>query len=290
MKDKKPKENISSAGIKESGVEFSVEYDKPRRIFKIDKQDLNGDSVKEIIVMSVAKDTTEKYNDYYNFDMLEVFSLSQEKKKFVKILSETVDYATTCMYEDLESNRNKQILIATYTGGNDAIVSNGMFVYNMTSADKIDLVKYFDSGDPKIENAGKDNSKVIFVSDEFWGVMPMVNVISFVKEIYRLENNKLVIKNSEYADYYENIIKDLKVKYHDVKREIESGAKLKDLPYPLYREAAEVIVNYYSKDDMDGLKSFWDEEKNTLQKNTSHEEFTDLNNFINKVLPSSKNA
>jgi len=289
-KESKVKENISSAGVKENGVEFNVEYVIPRRIYKIEKQDLNNDSNKEIIVLSVAKDTAEKYNDYYNFDMLEVFALNPGKKTFIKILSDTVDYSTGCRFEDLARDGNKQILVETFSGGNDAIASKGMFVYNMTSPDKINLLKYFDSGDPRIEDPNKDSSKAIMVSDEFWGVMPQVNVISFVKEIYKLENDKLVMINSEYGKFYDDKIKDLKEKYYGVKRKVEMGMQMADLSYPLYREAAEVIVNYYAKDDMIGLKKFWDEEKDSLQKNISHEEFTDLSNFVYKVLPSAKNA
>lgn len=290
VKNSKTKESISSAGVKESGVEFNIEYVKPRRIYKIEKHDLNNDSIREIIVLSVAKDTAEKYNDYYNFDMMDVFALDQEKKSYIKILSDTVDYSTECRFEDLAKDSEKQILIETYSGGNDAITSRGMFVYTMMSPDKIELLKYFDSGDPKIEEPNKDSSKVIIVSDEFWGVMPRVDVINFVKEIYKLENNKLVVKNSEYGKFYEDKIKHLKEKYYGIKRKVETGMQMGDMSYPLYREAAEIIVNYYAKDDMDGLKKFWDEEKDFLQKNIPYEEFTDLSNFVYKVLPSAKNA
>jgi len=289
-KELQTKENISSAGEKESGVEFNVEYIKPRRIYKIEKQDLNNDGNKEIIVLSVAKDTAEKYNDYYNFDLLEVFALNSEKKRFIKILSDTVDYSTECKFEDLAKDSNKQIIVETFSGGNDAIASKGMFIYNMTSPEQIELLKYFDSGDPQIEDLNKDSAMAILVSDEFWGVMPQVNVISFVKEIYKLENDKLVVNNSEYGKFYEDKIIDLKEKYYGVKRKVEMGMQMGDMSYPLYREAAEVIVNYYAKEDISGLKKFWDEEKDTLEKNISYEEFTDLSNFVNKVLSSAKNA
>lgn len=290
QKNEKKKETITSAGVKESGIEFNVEYNKPRRIYKLEKVDLNNDGVREIIVMSVAKDTAEKYNDYYNFDMLEVFALNADKKSFVKILSDTVDYATECRFADLGNDSSRQILVETYSGGNDAITSNGMFVYNMAAPDKIELIKYFDSGDPKIANLNKDSSKVILLSDEFWGVMPQVNVISFVKEIYKMEDGKLKIKNSEFEKFYEDKIIVLKENYYGVKKKVEMGMQIANMSYPLYREAAEVIVNYYAKDDMDGLKKFWDEEKDALQKNVTYEEFTDLSNFVKKVLPASKNA
>ncbi|MDQ3194619.1 MAG: hypothetical protein M3P82_06435, partial [Bacteroidota bacterium] len=70
----------------------------------------------------------------------------------------------------------------------------------------------------------------------------------------------------------------------------EMGMQPMDLSYPLYREAAEVIVNYQSKGDTAGLKKFWDEEKESLKKNIPADEFQDLYNFVLKALPSAKNA
>ncbi len=80
------KESPSSAGVKEGEIEFTVEYPGPRRIYKIEKEDLNNDGNKEIIVMSVLKDTSERYSDYYNFDMIEVFALDPAKEILCKDL------------------------------------------------------------------------------------------------------------------------------------------------------------------------------------------------------------
>lgn len=284
------KEQLNSAGIKEGEHEFSVQYSQPRRIYRIDKVDLNSDGNKEIIVLSVTKDTADKYDSYYNFDMIEVFALNKEKKSYTKILSDTVDYSTDCKFVDLNNNKTEQILISTNSGGNDSLTSVGMFVYDMTSADKIDLLKYFDSGAPFIKDIKGDGIKEILISDLFYGVMPQVNAIPFVKNIYRLVDSNLTEKNSEYKEFYDLEITKAKEKYYGLKRKFEMGMQPMNLSYPLYREAAEVIINYYSKGDDTGLKKFWDEEKESLKNNIPGSEFLDLNNFILKALPSAKNA
>ncbi|HMS34728.1 MAG TPA: hypothetical protein PKC91_11655 [Ignavibacteria bacterium] len=284
------KEQLNSAGVKEGGLEFSVQYSSPRRIYRIDKEDLNSDGNKEIIVLSVTKDTAEKYDSYYNFDMIEVFALNMENKSYVKILSDTVDYSTECRFVDLNNNKTEQILISTNSGGNDSLTSVGMFVYDMTSADRIELLKYFDSGAPFVKDIKKDGIKEILISDLFYGVMPQVYAIPFVKYIYRLADNNLSERNSEYKEYYDSEISASKEKYYGLKRKFEMGMQPINLSYPLYREAAEVIVNYYAQGDETGLKKFWDEEKDSLKKNIPESEFLDLNNFILKALPSAKNA
>ena len=85
-------------------------------------------------------------------------------------------------------------------------------------------------------------------------------------------------------------ISSAKDKYYGLKRKFEMGMQPMNLSYPLYREAAEVIINYYAQGDESGLKKFWDEEKDSLKKNIPESEFLDLNNFILKALPSAKNA
>ncbi|MBK8551596.1 MAG: hypothetical protein IPL53_11255 [Ignavibacteria bacterium] len=146
------KDGLNSAGVKEGGHEFTVRYPAQRRIYKLEKEDLNDDGTKEIIVLSVALDTSDKYSDYYNFDMIEVFALNTDKNSYVKILSDTVDYSEECSFVDLANDKKKQILISTNSGGNDDIVSVGMFIYDMTSKDTIKLLKYFDSGAPEVRD------------------------------------------------------------------------------------------------------------------------------------------
>lgn len=286
----KEKENLSSAGVKEGGTEFTVEYFQPRKIYKIEKQDLNNDGNKEIMVMSVMKDSAEIYSDYYNFDMLEVFVLDPGKKSFVKVLSDTVDYSESYSFVDLGNDSMKQMLINTNLGGNDKIASRGMFVYGMRADNKINLIKYFDTGDPKVEDIKKDGTKEIMVSDLFYGVLPQQDAIDFVKEIYKFENQDLVLRNNEFGEFYDNKLKELLGNYSGVRKKAEMGMQLTDMAYPLYMQAAEVIINYYAKGDMKNLRTFWDSEKEFLEKNLPQDEFLDLSNFILKALPSATNA
>ncbi len=290
QKEGKQKESLNSAGVKEHGAELRIEYQKPRNIFKIEKEDLNNDSVKEIIVLSVSKDTADKYNDYYNFDMIEIFSLDKSKGAYMKILSDTVDYSKSCSFVSMNDDGKKQILLETDFGGNDKIASRGMFVFAMNDSGKVNLVKYFDAGAPEIVDIKNDGKKEIIVSDLFYGVMPAVNAIDFVKEIYKFEGSKLVEENSKFGDFYGKKIDDLLEKYYGLKRKVEMGMQPVNMAYPLYREAAEVIVNYYAKGDIEGMKKFWNEEKESLRRNIPEDEFTDLNNFISKAMPSTKNA
>jgi len=284
------KENISSAGVKENGVEFKVEYNSPRNVYKIEKEDLNNDGNKELIVLSILKDTINKFNYYFKFDMIEIFALNDVKTKYEKIFSDTVDYSDTCIFQSLANNNLKQILILTNAGGNDPISSEGMFVFNMSNNSKIYLVKYFEGGAPYIDSLNQDGKKQVIVQDRYWGVMPRSESIVYESEINEFENDSLKVKNSEFGEFYDKKIKVLKEKYYGSKKKSEMGMQPNDMSFPLYREACEVIVNYFAKEDMKGLGSFWNEESSFLKSKLPPDEFTDINNFVFKALPSAKNV
>lgn len=281
---------ISSAGIKEGENEFSVVYDFPRAIRYIEKEDLNNDGNREIIVLSAITDSTQKYAGNAKFDMIEVFAINKEKKSYEKILSDTVDFSDTCIFADLGNNKNRQIIIHTNTFGNDPLSSQGMFIYDMKSADKIELLKYFDSGAPHIDSLHKDGRKQIVVFDRFWGVMPNAESVIYESEIYEYENNKFELRNSSFGDFYDGKIREAVGNYSGIKRKIEMGMQPGNMAFPLYREAAGVILYYYAKEDMKGLEKFWQDEKDYLKKNIPADEFTDLSNFVSKILPAAANV
>ncbi len=158
----------------------------------------------------------------------------RQKKSYVKILSDTVDYSESYSFVDLGNDMRKQLLIKTNSGGTDEIVSRGMFVYNMIPGNEITLLKYFDMGNPQVKDIKNDGNKEILVSDIFYGVMPQVEAIDFVREIYKLENQNLVLRNEEFGEYYDDKIKELQSEYDAVKRKVESGMQISDMAYPLY--------------------------------------------------------
>lgn len=282
--------NLSSSGIKESGKEFDVRYNSPRKIYNIVKEDVNNDGNREIFVLSILKDTADKFSSYYNFDMVEVFSLDRSSEKYVKILTDTVDYSTEISFENIPKDESKLILIKTNTGGNDPLNSEGMFVYQMKDSANIEMLKYFETGSPEVKDLNMDGNKELIILDQFLGLMPQVNAVSFIREIYTMKDNKLILSNEEFPEVYDKKISELIDNYNSLKKKVEMGMQPMDLSYPLYRETAEIFVNYYSKGDMEGLKKFWDKEKESLKKNIPNDEYQDLNNFISKALPSSSNA
>lgn len=288
--EKQKSETISSAGQKEISSENDLNYGEGRKIFRVDKEDLNNDGNAELMVLSSRADNPEQNEGPQKFDMLEVFVMDSAKQKYLKTLSDTVDFAVECNYLDMNGSGSKNIFVRTNSGGNSAVASEGMFVYGMTEDKALKLIKYFDGGAPEITTIGKDKVKLIKITDLFHGVMPMAYAVPYTSNIYEMNNNELVISNLKYPEYYQKKIEDATEKYYRMKRKVEMGMQMADMSYPLYREAAEVIVNYYAKGDFKGMREFWDKEKESLQRNIPQDEFTDLSNYIRKILPADTNA
>jgi hypothetical protein len=292
----KPPENAqqrdtpSSAGQKEITSEKDLNYGEGRKIYRIDKEDLNNDRRDELIVLSISSNNAEEQNSMSKFDMIEVFVLDSVRGKYVKNLTDTVDFAVDAKYVDLGASGIKEIVVFTNSGGNNSLASEGMFIFGMDKDNSVRLIRYFDSGAPQITQAGKGGSQQILITDLFHGVMPMAYAVPYTGSIYEFEHNDLVLSNDKYPEYYDKKIEVLVEKYKGLKRKVEMGMQPVNLSYPLYREAAEVIVNYKAKGDMKGLRRFWEEERESLKKNIPADEFSDLSNYVKKVLPPDNNA
>ena len=283
-------ESLSSAGQKEISSENDLNYGEGRKIFRVDKEDLNKDGNEELMVLSTRSDSPEQGEGPQKFDMLEVFVLDSAKQKYVKTISDTVDFAVDCIYLDMNGTGSKNIFVKTNSGGNSTVASEGMFVYGMSGDKTVKLIKYFDGGAPEITTAGKNKVKLIKVTELFHGVMPMAYAVPYTSSIYEISNNELVLCNLKYPEYYQDRITEATEKYYGLKKKVEMGMQMGDMSYPLYREAAEVIVNFHAKGDYKGLREFWEKEKESLQRNIPQDEFTDLSNFVIKILPADTNA
>ena len=283
-------ETLSAAGQKEITSENDLNYGEGRKIYRVDKEDLNNDGNEELMVLSSRSDSPEHGEGPQKFDMLEVFVLDSAMQKYVKTVSDTVDFAVDCNYLDMNGTGSKNIFVKTNSGGNSTVASEGMFVYGMSGDKSVKLIKYFDGGAPEITTAGKNKVKLLKVTDLFHGVMPMAYAVPYTSSIYEMSNNELVLSNLKYPEYYQDKITEATEKYFGMKKKVEMGMQMADMSYPLYREAAEVIVNYHAKGDYKGLREFWEKEKESLQRNIPQDEFTDLSNFVRKILPSDTNA
>ncbi len=276
-------------GITAGGLEFKVEYDKPRQIYSIENKDLDNDGDDEIIVLSVVKDEPgDQYMDYYNFDLMQVFALDSAGKNYVKISTDSIDYGESLTYEDMQRNFTYQMLIKTNTGGNDVYASKGMFVYDLKPANKLEMIKYIEFGNPEVMDLNGDGKTEIVVTDSYWGTMPSVDVIYYTKDIYRLENGQLVRKNAEYKEFYEEKIDAAKQKYDNEKKKMQNGER--PGKYPLYGAVVTMFVNYMSEEQNAPILAFWNNEKDFLKKNLPEDQFVDLQNFVLRLTPSAINV
>ena len=284
--NKKDTTQKNSWGITAGGMEFKVEYNTPRRVYSIDNKDLDNDGDDEIIVLSVDKDEAgDQYMDYYNFDMIQVFTMDSARKNFVKIFTDTIDYGEELIYEDLEKNFKYQLLVKTNTGGNDVYASKGMFVYDFKPGNKLEMIKYMELGDPEIKDLNSDGNKEIVVTNSYWGTMPRPDIIYYTSDIYRMEGGELKRKNSDFKKYYDEKIDAARKRYDDEKSRLQKGEKIKPSEYPLYAAAIEMFVNYMSAENNPPIAAFWNSEKDFIKKNISEDQYTDLENFVTRITP-----
>ncbi len=276
---------LSAAGTGDKDKNFKIQYASPRMVYKIEEADLDNNGKDEYIVFSIANDTLNKTaHQFYKFDMMEVFVKDSVNNSYKKIATDTVDFSNEYWIMNLEKDKSKQIIIKTDMGGNDAVNSRGMYVFNFVS-DKINLVKYFDTGNPEVKDVNADGDKEILVSDSFFGILPEASAIYSTSEIYKYYDGKLNQSNKEFKNYFLGKASDALAEYNKVKDRINKGEKIKTSEYLLYKKTAEIILAYSAAEDYSLITKFWSDDNTFLQKNLEDDEYQDLKKFISKLPP-----
>ena len=276
---------LSAAGVGEKDKNFKVQYSTPRDIYKIEEVDLDNNGKDEYIVLSIANDSLNKnVHLFYKFDMMEVFIKDSNNTSYKKISTDTVDFSDEYWIMNLEKDKSKQIIIKTNMGGNDAVNSRGMYIYNYADM-KINLVKYFDTGNPQVKDLNADGNKELIVEDSYRGVLPEAGAVYYTSEIYKYAAGKLIKSNVEFKNYYSEQLDNLLNEYEKMKSRISKGEKIKASEYPLYRQAVQIIMYYVATEDYSSVSKFWNDQNDYLKKNLQDDEYEDLKKFISKLHP-----
>lgn len=268
------------------GKKFELEYETDRQIYKIDQVDLDDDGIEEVIVLSRGKDEKSRVDNYFNFDLMQIFIHRNEA--YERVLSDTIYFGVTADYQMIAGDKTRQILVKTDAGGNDPVVSGGMYIYD--TKDGFKLMRYIDAGNPQLTDVNKDGLNEILVTGSYWGIMPHIDIINYTSEIISLKDHQLKKINHESAEYYDAIIKESLNKYFEKKRAINAGESVKGAEYPLYKETVSIMINYTAKGDASGLTKFWEEEKEYLRRQLPEEQFVDIYNYITRAIPVMLNA
>lgn len=277
--------NLTAGGVADKDKNFKIKYSEPRHVFKIEEVDLDNNGKDEYIVFSIANDSLNKSaHEFYKFDMMEVFVKDTVNNSYRKISTDTVDFSDEYWIMNLEKDKSKQIIVKTNMGGNDAVNSRGMYVFNYAQ-DKINLVKYFDTGNPEVKDINGDGNKEILVSDSFFGILPESSAIYFTSEIYKYGDGKLTQSNKEFKKYFSEKAAAALTEYNNVKQRINNGEKIKASEYLLYKKVTEIILCYSATEDYASASKFWNDENSFLQKNLAEDEYDDLKKFISKLPP-----
>lgn len=277
--------SLTAAGVGEKDKNFKVQYTSPRVVYKVEEVDLDNNGKDEYVVLSVANDSLNKEaHQFYKFDMMEVFVKDSVNNSYKKISTDTVDFSDEYWIMNLEKDKSKQIIVKTNMGGNDVVNSRGMYVFNYDSS-KINLVKYFDTGNPQVKDLNGDGNKEVVVEDSYRGVLPEAGAVYYTAEIYKYTAGKLVKSNAEFKSYYSGQLDNLFNEFEKMKGRIAGGEKVKASEYPLYRQAVQIIMYYISTEDYNSVSKFWNSQNDYLKKNLQDDEYEDLKKFISKLPP-----
>lgn len=263
---------------------YTFAFPDSREIFRIDTVRFFENENLKIVSLSRFRDSITSATEInHGFDFIDVFMIDTLKSELQRIFTDTVYNSVECSYLEFEKGFPKKILIYTDAEGIDTVASKGMLIYNSSFQNNINLVKYFDSGKPVVSKLNGNEQYVIMTYDNYWGIFTFPDQITYLKDIYTFEKDSLVIVNDQYKYIFENQSADLRKKFDKYKYEINSGRKLQEKQYPLYKEMVGIFLNMLSINEIDNINDFWNSEKEYLVKHLREDQFLDLNNFVKRI-------
>lgn len=183
--------------------DFKPSVSEGRELYKMMAVDLDNDTIEEYLLLTnyvgEEKDEMEENFDFYNFDMLEIFAWSPKKNDYVAIFVDTLYFGTEC--DIMSFPKEKMVVIKTYSGGEDTILSSGMKLYAMR--DKKVIVTFFNEvGMPTFVYNDSDSIPTIMVKGLISFDITEREPIEYIHSFYSYNNGIYELNTLKFKDQF----------------------------------------------------------------------------------------
>jgi tetratricopeptide (TPR) repeat protein/uncharacterized protein YcfL len=192
---------------------------KDKVLYKTIATDLDNDGIDEHIVLTNflrqedEKEIDGSYN-FYQFDVLEIFTWSPKKNDYVSMFIDTLYFGTECNIESFPNNQ-KIVVVNTYSGGEDTVVAKGMKLYLVK--DKKVTIPFFDEvGSPSFVYRDNNSAPIIVVKGLIVFDITDRKPIEYIHSIYTYNNDNYQESNLQFKDQFLLENKELLTEYYKV--------------------------------------------------------------------------
>lgn len=244
--------------------------------------DLDDDGTKEYIVGSLG--TERMKSPEGRADRIEIFKYDTAEGAWKVVLSDAPLWVSSYRLREMTGDRVPELVVTVASGGNDPVTSNGVTIY--TGAErKIRVLWRMEEGNPQLISNSPDRPTDVLIHGTVWPPsVPHAYAVTYVKDIHGYNGSEMVSVKGLYGEYFRKLSDSLLGEYREVRAKVEeeggaagtdeydgigsnglAGAG-DDTSSELFVAAASVMISLVEADRMSELRSFWNNEKDTLRR------------------------
>lgn len=261
------------------------------------RADLDGKMPEELVVTSMRPDSMAPPNA--RIDYLQIYSFDSLAGRYRLLLSDSMRWGTSIQFPKLSNRRFDELAIQIESGGNDAIASRGMHIYSGADG-TIRRVYNTSRGDPAIIYRRDGELPLIMVRGQYWPpFLTHAQAISYVDAFLIFRDGELINDPKELREYSMSSAQ-LKLNEYAALRKTFAALPVPadsldqadslavedvaDTVHALFIPAAEVIISFRQAESAHSLRSFWNSEREFLERRLPPAQFQELEQLYGEAI------
>jgi len=219
--------------------------------------DLDNDGIDEYIVLTKEKNIDSTLN-FFKFDVMDIIAWNPSKNDYTSQFSDTVYFGSRISFSDKNPDYHKIIAINTFSGGEDSVLSSGLYLYGYSKG-AVARVFSKETGSPVLINLDSDSIPEIIELNTVFFKTSAQKPIHYKRSIFKYFNGKYIDNTLNVKNHFYDENNLLFKKYSEFK-------KGNSLSIEGFETLLKLCLNYTAINDYSACDALYRSEKEFLKK------------------------
>jgi hypothetical protein len=243
-------------------------------------------------------------------DLLEIYRFDTVSRSWQIAVQDSVEWATDFSLDDVTGDNTPELVVRTYSGGNDVVASSGLRVYSK-SDHGIKPIFRASNGAPEFRSVERLAGRAIVVFDEIWPMFSShADALIYPSQLYGYRDGQYRDVGADYGDFFMKKMPEIMRGYRQLREELRkqesygnavdtagnptSGTHASaddddelgmDRETQLFNQAALAIVTMRNGSARRSLLAFWDSEREFLKRHLPEPYYDELTTIYSGGVP-----
>lgn len=283
-----------AAAVVDDTLFHAPDFGEGRRLDTVMTADLDGNGRAEYIVTSIAPDTLLHAGG--RADLVQIFSYDPAARRYTQVIGDTMNWASSLELRDVTGDGLPELLVPTYSGGNDLVASNGLTIFSGEGG-RIRPVFQRPDGDPVLVTIEHARGEGVVVHDELWPAFAAhADAVEYRSDILAFRDEGYVSIRREQSHRFAREAESYLGEYRNARGRFmgdtiavtgtsaPSSSPTLDGMHPLFRPAALAMLSFGTAADLRSLRSFWTSEREYLLRRLPPDQFAELDAIYTRMI------